>query len=71
MKNLNNYSLAQVDSMYQNGALSTDEVTDYLRAWNAGPHFTQAVIWHGSIRQFDPETNHFYQQLYKTYGVRV
>ena len=55
--NLNNLSLDQVDQRYRDGRISEECVAEYLRAWNAGPVMSQAVLRDGAIRVFDPETS--------------
>jgi hypothetical protein len=65
-------SLNDVERMYRNGTASVQEVTEYLRAWNAGPHFTQAVLSDGAIRNFDPEKSGvFYRHLKDEFGLRL
>ena len=49
-------SLAQVESEYRKGLGTYEQLVEYLRAWNAGPHFTQAAWVNGEIKQYDPET---------------
>jgi len=68
--NLAQYSINQIEQMARYGSITEQEVTDYLRAWNAGPHFTQAVWADGAIRNFDPEQGGAYCQLWGKYGVR-
>ena len=47
---LKHASLNDVEMMYRYGRISTDELDQYLRAWNAGPHFTKAEWRDGAIR---------------------
>lgn len=54
--NLSNASLNQVETYFKDGKVSRAEVTAYLREWNAGPHFTQAVIFGRSILNFEPKS---------------
>lgn len=54
-RDLSQSSLDEVENFYQRGIISEEEVVAYLRLWNAGPHFTQAVLFDGRIRNFDPE----------------
>ena len=68
--NLSSMSLDEINAAYRSGGISTAEVTAYLRTWNAGADFSQAVISDGGIRTFDPEKSPFYQHLYKEFGVR-
>ena len=63
------YSLDQVQELTRREAVSPEELTDYLRAWNAGPHFTRAVWCDGSIRNFDPATG-VHRHLWQKYGVQ-
>lgn len=64
-------SINQVQEMYRQGRASEAAVAEYLRAWNAGPHFTQAVFCDGAIRNFDPELSRGYVHLYEKFGVRT
>ena len=63
------HSINEVEAMYHRGMVSEPELVAYLRAWNAGPHFTQAVFCDGRIRNFDPE-NGCYKHLWERFGVR-
>jgi len=60
----------QVERLYRDGQTTEDEVAEYLRAWNAGPHFNQAVLSDGAIRLFDPERP-AYHHLHERFGVRL
>jgi hypothetical protein len=64
-------NLEQVNQQFRNGQISEDEAKEYVRAWNAGPHITQAVIFHGEIENFDPETSNKYRHLYDEFGVKL
>ena len=69
---LSQHSLNDVERMYRQGTASEAEVIEYLRAWNAGPHFTQAVLSDGAIRNFDPEKSGvFYRHLAAQFGLRL
>lgn len=46
-------NLNQIDEMYCRGHLSEGETISYIRNWNQGPHYIQAVLWDGKIRTFD------------------
>ena len=63
------YTLNQVGRMLRDGEITEREATEYVRAWNAGPHFTQAVITVHGIKNFNPETG-AYRSLWEKYGVR-
>ena len=72
MNYLKQYSINQIEEMARFGNIGLEEVTFYLRAWNAGSHFTQAVWCDGAIRNFDPENKgRPYAQLWEKYGVRA
>ena len=72
MKNLTQYSINQIEEMARFGSITEADITAYLRAWNAGPHFTQAVWADGRIRNFDPENKgRPYAQLWEQYGVQA
>ena len=72
MTKLATYSLNQVEQMYRNGTIGRADIVEYLRAWNAGPHFTQAVFADGSIRNFEPDGNYRpYPHLWAEFGVRA
>ena len=65
-------SLNDVEFLYEQGLVSRAEIVEYLRKWNAGPHFTQAVWWDGRIRNFDPEVSIPYQKdVMAECGVRL
>lgn len=65
-------SLKEVNYAYQQGLLSEQEAIEYIREWNAGPHFTQAVLIDGSIRNFDPEKSGvFYKHLKDIFNLRL
>lgn len=65
-------SIADVERLYQQGLASEAEVVSYLREWNQGPHFTQAVLQDGAIRNFDPETSSgFYRHLREKFALRL
>jgi len=66
------HSLNEVERMYRCGSVTYEEVRDYLRRWNAGPHFTQAVLADGAIRNFDPEKSGWaYRHLAGEFGLRL
>lgn len=48
-----NYSLAEMDQAYRDGRATYDEAREYVRAWNKGPHFTQAIIFDGRIQNME------------------
>jgi len=50
-----NATLGQIADLYAAGDIGEDEARDYVAAWNAGPHFTQARVIGDSIQQFDKE----------------
>lgn len=52
---LSNASLSQVETYFKDGKVTRADVTAYLREWNAGPHFTQAVLAGNRILNFEPE----------------
>ena len=64
------YSLNEVEQAYRNGLVGDDELVAYIRAWNAGPHFSEAVWCDGAIRNFDAEETRAYSHLREKYGVR-
>ena len=47
---LEHATLNEVEGMYREGRISTDELNQYLHAWNAGPHFTKAEWLDGAVR---------------------
>jgi len=47
---LEHATLNEVEGMYREGLISTDDLNQYLRAWNAGPHFTRAEWRDGAVR---------------------
>jgi hypothetical protein len=70
--NLSNHTLNQVNEMYRQGSIGYKDVTEYLISWNAGPHFTQAVLSDGKIRNFDPEKSGvFYRHLKDIFGLHL
>jgi len=65
-------TLNQVDEMYRQGSISEEETIEYIRAWNNGPHFTQAVLTDGKIRNFDPEKSGvFYRHLKEKFNLNL
>lgn len=67
---LANASLDRAESLYRSGMVSESELETYLRQWNAGPHFTQAVLIDGSIRNFDPDKWGYPSAVEARFGVR-
>jgi hypothetical protein len=65
-----NSSLERAEELKRNGWITYDELRDFIRNWNAGPHFTQAVYTDGRIRNFDPDRSIMYRHLYAEFGVR-
>lgn len=63
------FSISEMQDKYRYGSVSDADMQEYLRAWNAGPHFTQAVFADGAIRNFDPESGS-YKHLWEKFGVR-
>ena len=71
---LTKYSLNEIEQLFRDGRITEEQATSYLRLWNAGPHFTQAVISDNAIRNFDPENKNYitcYKHLFDKFGVRV
>ena len=65
-------NLNDVECGFLRSDYSEKEVTEYLRAWNAGPHFTQAVLYDGRIRNFDPEKSGWcYRHVAEKFGVKL
>jgi hypothetical protein len=65
-------SINDAERMYRNGTATEAEVIEYLRAWNAGPYFSQAVLADGRIRLFDPEKSGFaYKRLQEKFGLKL
>ena len=44
-------SLHDVDVMYRRGVISTETTQDFIELWNRGPHYTEAYLADGMIRQ--------------------
>jgi len=67
------YSLAEMENLCRDGRVTDEEMTAYLRAWNATPsRFTQAVWADGRCRQIVPtEQPCAYRRLWAQYGVRA
>ncbi len=40
--NLQSKSLNEVEQLYKAGRITEQELIDYIKAWNSGPHFTQS-----------------------------
>lgn len=49
---LRNKSLDEVDKLFQGGYISLEDAQEYVAEWNKGPHFTEAVIRGGEIRNY-------------------
>lgn len=66
-------SLNEVDARYRSGSMPEDQVIAYIRLWNAGPHFTQAVLKDGGIRTFDPcgPSAVFYRHMAKEFNLKL
>ena len=65
-------TLNEVEQFFREGRVTEDEVAVFLRAWNAGPHFTQAVLTDGRIRNFDPAlSGACYRHLKDRFGLRL
>lgn len=65
-------SLQTAEDRYRQGRATREEVAAFLRAWNAGPVLTQAVLVDERIRNFDPvERRGMYGHLYEEFGVRM
>lgn len=64
------FSINEMQDKYRWGSVSDEDMCEYVRAWNAGPHFTQAVFSDGAIRNFDPESG-AYRHLWEKFGVRA
>ena len=69
--NEDHLSLNDVERFFQHGYWSRERTVAFVRKWNEGPHFTQAVVTEGTIRNFDPERNHIWRHLYKECGVKT
>ena len=66
------YSLNEIENMYQYGMVTEEEVIEYLKSWNSGPHFTQAVLDGYRIRNFDPEKSGvLYRHLKEKFGLQL
>lgn len=70
---LQSRTLEQVQNLFRAGSITEAELVRYIRAWNAGPHFTQAVYSGGAIRNYDAEhiANVIPAALLQRFGVRV
>jgi hypothetical protein len=49
------HSLNSIERMYQQGYIEREDLRWYLREWNAGAHFSQAVFVDGAVRLYDPD----------------
>lgn len=69
---LSNYSLDDIERCYRQGRVSREEVVEYLKKWNSGPHCTQAVLFDSRIINFDPEDHGWrYKHLAEEFGLRL
>ena len=50
---LEKLTLDQVSRLYSEGKISREQAEEYVKKWNAGPHFTQAVVGNGWIANRD------------------
>jgi hypothetical protein len=67
---ISNLSINQVEKLYRQGLITEEKVTEYLKSWNAEPHFSQAILSGGAIRTFDPEKSGiFYRHLQEKFGL--
>jgi hypothetical protein len=46
-----NFTLQQMEDRYRAGYVTDQELAEYLKRWNEGPHFTEAYWMDGRIRQ--------------------
>lgn len=68
----NQYSLAEMDRMYRDGRVTYDEAREYVRRWNAGPHFTQAIIKDGRIQNMEIDVLVLrHKNLIEEFGVKI
>ncbi len=68
--NMQHMTLNSAEQAYRNGIMSEAEVTQFIRVWNAGPHFTQAIFRDGAIRNYDPEKTRFSKHEIETFGIK-
>ena len=56
-------TLNDVETRLRNNDMARADVIEYLRAWNKGPHFTQAYLIGTTIFNAEPEKipRHHYQ----------
>lgn len=65
-------NINEMENYYRNGLVSEEETIAYLCKWNQGPHFTQAVLTDGSIRNFDPEKSGWaYKHLQEKFQLKL
>lgn len=65
-------SLSDVDKLWREREITEAQAIAYIRMWNAGPHFTRAVLYGSFIGQFDPETDgHRYRHLEEKFNLRL
>ena len=46
-------TLDQVSKAYADGRITREQAEEFVRLWNLGPHFTQAVVGNGWIANHD------------------
>ncbi len=65
-------TLQEAEDYHRDGQMAEESLIEYLRAWNATPgRFTQAVLWHGRVRQVVPsEQPTLYRSVWSRCGVR-
>jgi hypothetical protein len=71
MKSTEHISLDQAERLFRLRKWTEEQTLQFIRDWNAGPHFTQAVLTGDSIQNFDPEECKLFTHLHEKCGVRV
>lgn len=68
---LSEMSLDQAEAAWRQGLISEAELVAFIRQWNSGPRFCQAVLSDGAVRVFDPERSGWcYRHLRDEFGLQ-
>lgn len=69
-KDLSRLSLEEIERLFLWGSISEEEMIDYIKKWNDGPHVCQAFFFSGRIRLLEGEKcKLYYPQLKEKFNL--
>lgn len=72
LRNFDSYSLEEMDNFYRQGVATEAETIAYIKKWNQGIRFTQAIIQNTRILNFDPEkSGNAYRHLQEKFQLNL